>query len=99
MSNFIGEEEVGCIINGKGYLEHMMYDLPYKWSQISYFQGKELDYLKQIVWNRDNSRLFGFEIINKIIEKGGRFKCEYIESIKIIDVDTSKDIQKANQIL
>jgi len=99
LGDFIGEEEVGCIINEKGNLEHLMYDLPHKWSQIAYFQGKELAYLKEIVWNRNNNRLFGFEIINKVIEKGGRFKCDYIKDIKIVDVDTSKDIQKARQIL
>ena len=99
LGDFMGEEEVGCIINHKGNLEHMMYDLPQKWSQIAYFEGKELDYLKQIVWNRNNNRLFGFEIINKIIEKGGRFECKYVEDIKIVDVDTSKDIQKARKML
>jgi len=99
LGNFIGEEEVGCIINEEGNLENMMYDLPHKWSQIAYFQGEELDYLKEVVWDRTNNKLFGFEIINKIIEKGGRFKCDYIEDIKIVDVDTSKDIQRATQIL
>ena len=58
-----------------------------------------MDYLKEVVWDRTNNKLFGFEIINKIIEKGGRFKCDYIEDIKIVDVDTSKDIQRATQIL
>jgi len=99
LDDFIGEEEVGCIINEEGDLEHMMYDLPHKWSQIAYFQGDELEYLKEIVWDRNNSKLFGFEIINKVIEMGGRFRCDYIEDIKIVDVDTSKDIQKARQIL
>jgi len=99
VGNFIGEEEVGCVVNKQGNLEHMMYDLPDKWSQISYFEGTELNFLKQIVWNKSNSRLFGFEVINKIIEKGGKFKCEYNKNIKVIDVDTSKDIQKARQII
>jgi len=99
LGDFIGEEEVGCVINNHGNLEHMMYDLPHKWSQIAYFQGKELDYLKEIVWNKNNNKLFGFEVINRIIEKGGRFSCEYDKDIKIVDVDTSKDIQKARQII
>jgi choline kinase len=99
LGKFIGEEEVGCVINDKGNLEHMMYDLPHKWAQISYFQGKELSYLKEVVWNRNNNKLFGFEIINQVIEKGGQFRCDYIEDIKIVDVDTSKDIQKAREII
>ena len=99
LGDFIGEEEVGCIINPEGNLEHMMYDLPHKWSQIAYFQGDELEHLKEIVWNRNNNKLFGFEIINKIMERGGQFKCSYVPDIKIVDIDTSKDIQKAKQIL
>ena len=99
VGDFIGEEEVGCIVNQKGGLENMMYDLPDKWSQIAYFEGRELEYLKQIVWNRNNSRLFGFEVINKIVERGGRFKCEQANGVKVVDIDTSKDIQKARQII
>lgn len=38
--------------------------------------------------------MFMFEIINKIIEEGGIFKCVEDPSIRIVDVDTSKDIKK-----
>ena len=90
---------MGCIADGDHKLEHMMYDLPDKWGQIAYFQGLELGYLKEIVWNRNNSRLFGFEVINKIIERGGTFECQKTEKIKLIDVDTSKDIERARQVI
>ena len=99
INDFIGSDEVGCIVDGDYKLENMMYDLPDKWGQIVYFQGKELRYLKEVVWNRNNSRLFGFEVINKIIEKGGTFECKKVEELKLIDVDTSKDIERARQVI
>jgi choline kinase len=99
INDFIGDDEVGCVVDGDYKLEHMMYDLPDKWGQIAYFQGRELAYLKEIVWNRSNSKLFGFEVINKIIEKGGMFECQKTDKIKLIDVDTSKDIERAKQVI
>ena len=95
----MGDGEVGCIINKKGYLENLMYDLPMKWCQIAYFQGKELEELRNIACQRKNKKLFTFEIINKIIDKGGIFKCIDNPSVKVIDVDTSKDIKRAKEII
>ena len=40
-----------------------------------------------------------FENINNIIQQGGNFKCIENENIKIIDIDSSKDIQIAQDIL
>tara|TARA_R110000824_G_scaffold282601_5_gene470876 strand:- start:5273 stop:5962 length:690 start_codon:yes stop_codon:yes gene_type:complete len=95
----MGEEEVGCVIDDENILANMMYDLPNKWGQISLFIGKELELLKQLCWNEKNSTKFGFEIINQIINRGGVFKCVYNSAIKIVDIDSSKDIQKAKEIL
>ena len=95
----MGEDEVGCIVNEKNVLANLMYDLPSKWGQISLFLGKELELLKQLCWNEKNSTKFGFEIINQIINKGGVFKCVYNSEMKIIDIDSSKDIQRAKEIL
>tara|TARA_R110000751_G_scaffold214454_1_gene317923 strand:- start:1214 stop:1933 length:720 start_codon:yes stop_codon:yes gene_type:complete len=95
----MGDGEVGCIINNKGYLENLMYDLPMKWCQIAYFQGKELEELRNIACQRKNKKLFTFEIINKIIDEGGMFKCIDDPSVKVIDVDTSKDIKRAKEII
>jgi choline kinase len=95
----MGEEEVGCIINEENILANLMYDLPNKWGQISLFLGKELELLKQLCWNEKNSTKFGFEIINQIISRGGVFKCVYNSAIKIVDIDSSKDIQRAKEIL
>ena len=98
-NDYMSDNEVGCIVNSRGNLENMMYDLPKKWAQIAYFQDKELDMLRSIACNRKNRKMFMFEIINKIIEEGGIFKCVEDPSIRIVDVDTSKDIKKAKDII
>ena len=93
------EEEVGCVIDEHNRVSNLMYDLPIKWSQIGIFMDKELKLLKRLAWEEKNQNKFGFEIINQIIEQGGKFKCISNKNIKIVDIDNSKDIQKAKEIL
>jgi choline kinase len=94
----MGQEEVGCVID-KNRLQHLMYDLPNKWGQIAIFVDKELELLQELCWDRKNSSKFGFEIINEIIEQGGKFRCIENKNIKIVDIDNSKDIHIAQEIL
>lgn len=96
----MGDNEVGCVIDNETQeLSNLMYDLPNKWGQIAIFMGKELELLKQLCWDEKNYTKFGFEIINQILYKGGKFKCVQDPNIKIVDIDNSKDIQKAKEIL
>jgi choline kinase len=95
----MGDAEVGCIVGANHRLANMMYDLPSKWGQIAVFKGRELELLKELCWDKKNYRKFGFEIINRIIEKGGVFHCVQGDDVKIMDIDTSKDIQRAKGIL
>ena len=77
----------------------MMYDLELKWNQIVYLQGKELKLFKEACTKRRNKKLFLFEIINKVIDKGGKIKCIINDKIKVIDVDNSKDLLKIKEII
>ena len=95
----IGDEEVGCVIGPDQMLVNMMYDLPHKWGQIAFFQDQELELLKQMCWDEKNHNKFGFEIINQILELGGTFKCIQNDNIQIVDIDSSKDIVRAIDIL
>ena len=90
---------MGCIVDKHNYLTHLMYDLPDKWGQIAVFTGKELEYLRQFCWEDKNACRFGFEVMNQIIDKGGKFLCISNDKIKMVDIDSSKDIQKAKEIL
>ena len=99
ISNHMSENEVGCNINGKGLLEYMMFDLPNKWGHIIYLTGKELDLFKKNAWRKNKDKKFCFEIINDIVNQGGRIKCIIDNNIKVMDIDTSKDLQKAQEFI
>jgi len=97
-SNTMTDNEVGCTISN-GMVEQILYELPNKWSQISFFVNKELDMLRQITWNPDNERLYGFEVINQIIDQGGKFRAISPIGIRTNDIDTSKDIIVSQTII
>ena len=99
ISNHMSDNEVGCNINSKGQLEYMMFDLPNKWGHIIYLTGKELDLFKKHTWNKNKDKKFCFEIINDIVNQGGRIKCIIDDDIKVMDIDTSKDLQKAQEFI
>ena len=99
ISNDMDEGEVGCNMNGKGYLEYMMFDLPNKWGHILYLTSKELTLFKRLLLNKYNDKKFCFEIINQVINQGGKFKCIMNDKIKTMDIDTSKDLQKAQEFI
>lgn len=92
------QHEVGCIVGANGNMVNMMYDLETKWNQILYLEGNELSLFKKICQERKNKKLFGFEILNKVIDCGGKIKCIVDDSIEVVDIDTSKDLLRANNI-
>lgn len=92
------DDEVGCTSSNE-IAQYLSYNIPTKWGQIAYFTGKELTLLKQILWETSSDMMYGFEIINKIINKGGIFKTTLPEGTKINDIDSSKDLKIIQEIL
>ena len=92
------DDEIGCISTG-GCIENFFYDLPDKWGQIVYLTGEELRTMKRIAYNKDKDNLFGFEALNSIINSGGKIKAYKNPKAKILDIDSSKDIEKAQLML
>ena len=92
------QKQVGCTIN-KNIIEQVMYDLPNKWGQIAFFTGYELEVLKTLCANKKYDKYFGFETINEIIERDGVFVACSPKDMKIIDIDSSKDILKIGNII
>lgn len=90
--------EIGCNIN-EDYVEYLMYDRPNKWAQIVLLKGRELALMREMAWDKKNDNLYGFEILNNIIERGGRFKAVMPPGIKVNDIDSSKDLQIVGEIL
>jgi len=87
----MSDEEVGCtIFNSK--IEHFCYNLKPKWTQVAFFTKKELKLLQNIAWNKEKERLFHFEALNEIINRGGKFQPLQITTGNVVDVDSSKDL-------
>ena len=98
VSNTMSDNEIGCVSHNKN-IENFCYDLPNKWAQIVYLTGNELELMKKISWNKNKSNMYGFEALNWIIDNGGTIKEFMPNKSKIIDIDSSKDIIKAKEIL
>ncbi len=97
--SIMSEGEVGCTFNKKGQLEHMMYDLEYKWGQMVFLKGNELRIFKKICFDRENQNMFGFEAINKTISQGGVFHYSGHDRAKAVDIDSSKDLERVSEII
>ena len=95
----MSEGEVGCTFNKKGQLEHMMYDLEYRWGQMVFLKGNELKIFKKICYDRDNQNMFGFEAINKTMSQGGVFHYSGHDKARVIDIDSSKDLERVSEVI
>lgn len=91
--NKFDEKEVGVtIVNESASV--LSYNLPTKWCQIAYLSANELNIFKRLLNRQDftTKYLLSFEIINKIIENGGSFRCFDIGDNFIKEIDNLKDI-------
>lgn len=92
------ENEVGCTIYNN-QLENIYFGLPNKWIGMVYLEGRELRLMKNISFDKQKEKLYGWEGINYIIEKEGRFGAYCPDGSKSIDIDTSKDLDKISGII
>lgn len=98
-SGYMTDNEVGCI-SDKGKLESIMYDnQENKWGHISFFTGKELKILKTLAWDSSKYSFYGFEAINTIVEKGGKFTLHDDSKIGVMDVDCTNDLISARHFI
>jgi len=98
-NDIMKNSEVGCIVNNKGKVENLMYDLEHKWGQLIFLKGRELNIFKKICWNPENYNMFGFEAINELIANGGVISACSSDDAKIIDIDSSKDLEKVKEVI
>lgn len=85
------QDEVGIVSDG-GLATNFAYGLPNKWGQIAFIMGNELKILNDLLNKTNCSKLWTFEILNKVIENKGVLHCYHSDS-KIIEIDNPKDIQ------
>ena len=90
----IKDNEVGVTIQDKKATT-MSYGLPVKWAQIAFIKGREYKILKNIFskYEEQDKKRLSFEIINMIINTGGKFLCHEPEKMSILEIDRIKDIR------
>lgn len=94
----MASNEVGVIIESNNVV-HFDYGLKTKWCHCVVLTGKELALFKTISSQSDKRKLSGHEILNSIIDKGGEFKAIEPKKMKIIEVDSNKDLERTSSIL
>ena len=92
--NRFKDSEVG-ITKNKERLSIISYGLPEKWAQIAFVTGQEYEILKNIFnkYEAQDKKRLSFEIINTIVEMGGKFACYEPSGMKITEIDRIRDIK------
>lgn len=98
-TNLFSADGVGCTLDKDSKVEYMLYDLEHKWVEIMFLTDKELSMFKNAIWNREKDKLFGFEPINSIIHKGASIKGHSPKNMKVIDIDSVKDLNNIKNVL
>lgn len=69
-----------------------------KWAQINFVRGKELDLLRKITYNRESDFLSYLEVLNKVLNRGGKIDAAPIEKNCLIkEFNSIKDIEEFNK--
>lgn len=89
--------EIGIRLQN-GVVDSFAYAYPEKWAQIAFFTGKELSLLRKLTYNREFERLYLYEVLNMMIEKGAAFEGVKNPRCRIMDIDTVEDIEKARGV-
>ena len=90
-------EEVG-VQTQDGSVTNLSYGLTTKWGQMVYLIGHELYLFEMSVFNTATEKWFGYEILNNVINHGGIFTAIEPTHMRIAEVDTTKDLERAKMI-
>jgi choline kinase len=91
------DDEVGVTV-ADGRITQFNYGLATKWAQIAYLTSVELDLFKKIAASPESKKWFGFETLNKVINMGGKLRVMEPNRMKIVEVDTTQNLEKARLI-
>lgn len=92
------ELEVGCTVD-QNKLENIFYGLGNRWTSLTYLTGKELSLFKSIAFDKQKEKLYTWEAINEVIEKGGTFSAFSPKGTKSIDIDCVKDMESIEGVI
>jgi choline kinase len=90
-------EEVGVMHYG-GEVTNLSYGIDEKWCQITYLSGKEMKMFESIAGVEDHRRWFGYEVLNEVINKGGKFLSCVPSGLRICEIDSPKDVKRVRSM-
>lgn len=88
---------IGCNIDIDGGINNLFYNLDNKLCGIYLLKNIEHKYLLDILKTENCDNYFIFEIINRIIDRNGRFEPIYVAHNDIIQIDSHDSIKKAKR--
>lgn len=91
------QEEIGCTVIDK-YVSCFAYGLPTKWAQILFLTGRELNLFWELGERPESRKLYTFEVLNKMIEQGAHLRAVEPKDMKIVEVETNKDVEIARHV-
>ena len=90
-------EEVG-VMHYEGEVTNLSYAIDQKWCQITYLSGKEMKMFESIAGHEEHRRWFGYEVLNEVINKGGKFFSYIPSGLKICEIDSPKDVKRVRSM-
>ncbi len=87
---FDGDKEGATIVDNQ--ITNFSYGLDSKWARIVFLTGKELATLSTECFNREKNKLYLFEILNIVIDKGGTIHSICDSDIIVYKIDSTKNL-------
>lgn len=94
----VREYEVGTNIVD-GAVTTFSYGLPVRWAHIAYLTGRELALFQNSFVVRERRRYFGYEILNEVVDRGGRLTAQEPEGLEVVEIDTTADLSEARRMV
>jgi choline kinase len=91
------EQEVGVTVVG-GQVTAFSHGLSTKWAQLATLQYHEQSLFVDVMCEPHRRKQFGYEVFNEVLERGGVFEASDCAGMKLVEVDTSKDILRAKDV-
>lgn len=95
--NSTRRQEVGATVVD-GQVTYFAYGLTAKWGQVALLYEPERGFFTEAALRPEAARLFGFEILNKVLSWGGELLAVEVKQDQL-EVDTVDDLKKASKAL
>lgn len=85
------ENPIGCT-TVENYITVLSYGLKEKWAGITFLDKKEFNIVKDLVNDKSKSKMFLFEILNMLLEQGGKLYGYKNKGQQILKINNSKKL-------